>query len=171
MCRIVILICAALLAGLAGRAVAQSPDTLKALLVYKCPLSPYLEAVYKRPANVDGRGRFLTISAKDRPQGFVQCMIGDGLVICEASAFYGGTVSRKIPLPAQAIAALQRLGFAIGTNGENLLYERAFSGEPDFDAVAILMLTTLHAAYGVREDTELQTSAPFAGALVTACRR
>jgi hypothetical protein len=161
-----------LLAGLAmGRAAAQSVDTLKALLAYTCPLAPYLRAVYQRPAKVDGRARFLTVTVTERPQAFVRCMFDDDAVYCEASAFYDGTLSRKVPLPAQAVAALQKLGFAATTDGHNFSYRRAFRGAPDFDAVAILMLTALHDAYGVREDTELDVDAPFAGDLITVCWR
>ena len=71
------LISIALLAGLAvGRAAAQSDDTLETLLYFrKCPLSAELQAVYERPAEVEGRSRFLTITVTDRPAAFVQCMV------------------------------------------------------------------------------------------------
>jgi hypothetical protein len=161
------LLCAALLAG---HAAAQTADTLKELLFYhRCPLSSSLQAVYERPAKVVGRARFLTVTVTERPAAFVQCMIADGAVTCEASVFDGGTELSKVPLPVQAVAALQRLGFAIGTGGENLSYEHAFLGKPDFDAIATLMLTALHDAYGVREETELNTYAPFAGYIITVC--
>lgn len=165
-----LLLCAVLIAGLAaGHVAAQSVDTLKELLLYyRCPLSPYLQAIYERPAAV--ADRFLRVSVTDRPQSFVQCMFRDTAVYCEASA-YDGTVSRKRALAPQAVAALQSLGFAIGKGGENLSYERAFRGRPDFDAIATLMLTALHDAYSVRADTELKTYTPFAGNLITVCRR
>jgi hypothetical protein len=169
--RAIALMCITLLAGLAaGHAAAQTADTLKELLFYRrCPLSSSLQAVYERPAKVVGRARFLTVTVTGRPAAFVQCMFADGAVYCEASAFEG-PVSRKVPLPAPSVAALQRLGFAIGVGGENLSYEHAFRGTPDFDAIATLMLTALHDAYGVREETELNTYAPFAGSIITVCR-
>jgi hypothetical protein len=170
--RTAMLLCAALFVGLAAEGTAAQPaDTLKELLHYRrCPLSPYLQAVYERPAKVDGRARFLTVTVTEHPQAFVQCMFGGDAVYCEASA-YDGTVSRKLPLAREATAALQKLGFITGAHGKNFPYRRAFHGEPDFDAIATLMLTALHDAYGVRADTELDTYAPFAGNLVTACRR
>ena len=166
------LICAVLLGGvITGRGAAQSTDTLRPLLAFRqCPLTPYLRAVYERPAKVDGRARFLTVTVTERPQAFVQCMIARDEAYCEASAF-DGTLSHKAPLAAPALAALQKLAFAATTGGANLSYRRAFDGEPDFDAIAILMLTALHDAYGVRADTALDTYAPFEGAMVTACRR
>jgi hypothetical protein len=170
--RIAMLLCATLIAGpIAGHAAARTGDTLKPLLAFRqCPLAPYLKAVYERPAQVDGRARFLTVTVTERPQAFVQCMIARGDVRCEASA-YDGTMSRKAPLPASAVAALQRLGFAATVDGTNFSYRRALRGAPDFDAIAVLMLTALHDAYGVRADTGLDIYAPFAGDLVTACRR
>lgn len=165
------LFCAAALVGLAvERAAIQVDDTLEPLLHFrKCPLDSQLKALYERPANVDDR--FLRLRVTERPAAVVQCMVADGAVICEASAFYGGTELRKEPLPPQSIAALQSLGFTATADGWNFRYRRAFTGEPDFDAIAVLMLTALHDAYGVREDTELDTYAPFAGDMVVACRR
>ena len=172
MYRIAELFCAVLLASLAvGCAAAQSDDTLETLLYFrKCPLSSELQAVYERPAEVEGRGRFLTITVTDRPAAFVQCMIAGGAVICEASAFDGGTELSKILLPPQSVAALQKLGFAAAPDGKNFLYRRALRSKPDFDAIAVLMLTALYDAYGGREDTELKTYAPFAGSIITVCR-
>lgn len=168
-----ILFYAVLLASLAvGCAAAQTDDTLKTLLLFrKCPLNFELEAVYERPAEVEGRGRFLTTTVTDRPAAFVQCMVAGGAVICEASAFDGGTELSKIPLPPQSVGALQKLGFAAAPDGKNFPYRRAFRGKPDFDAIAVLMLTALYDAYGVREETELKTYAPFAGNMAVACRR
>jgi hypothetical protein len=170
--RIATLLCAALLASLAvGCAAAQTDDTLETLLYFrKCPLSAELQAVYERPAEVEGRGRFLTVTVTDRPAAFVQCMIAGGAAICEASAFDGGTELSKIPLPPQSVAALQKLGFAAAPDGKNFPYRRAFRGKPDFDAIAVLMLTALYDAYGVREETDLKTYAPFAGSIITVCR-
>ncbi len=74
-------------------------------------------------------------------------------------------------LPQVSIAALERLGFATGAEEKNYSYERDLSGAPGFDAIATLMLSALHDAYGVRADMSLETRAPFAGTLVVACLR
>ena len=164
----------ALAAGISAvSAAAQNSETLKELLHFQqCPLAPLLRAVYTRPAKVDGRARFTTVTVMARPQSYVQCLFTDrASVYCEASAFSDGPIERKTPLTPDAVAALQRLGFAPQPNGYNLVYERASAGEPDFDAIAVLMLTALHDAYGVRADTALDTYAPFAGNIVTACLR
>ena len=167
-----VLLCAAALAGLAAeRVIAQADDTLETLLHFrKCPLNLYLEAVYKYPAKVEGRARFLTVTVTERTAAFVQCTFSDSAVICEASAFDGGTEANKTPLPLQSVAALQRLGFVVELEDKNLTYRRPFRGSPDFDAIAVLMLTALYDAYGVREETELKTYAPFAGNIITVCR-
>ena len=81
----------------------------------------------------------------------------------------GGTELSKIPLPPQSVAALQKLGFAAAPDGKNFPYHRAFRGKPDLAAIAVLMLTALYDAYGVRADTELDTYAPFAGYIITVC--
>ena len=170
-----ILFCAALLAGLAaGRAVAQSPDTLKALLAFQqCPLSSYLKAVYERPAAVEGDAAFLKVSVTDRPLNYVQCKFTDDRkkLYCEASSYVdGGPGAFSLSLPAEALAALAKIGFATGDAKQNFPYERALRDTPDFDAIATMMLTALHDAYGVRAETELETYAPFAGNLITVCR-
>ncbi len=167
-------VAAAVLAGpCASQAAAERAETLKTLLADRqCPRALYLQAIHERPAKVDGRARFLTITVQERPQSFVQCMFAQrDAVYCEASAFHDGPLSHKVPLAPDAVAVLRQLGFAATADGSNFSYRRAFHGEPDFDAIAILMLTVLHDAYGVRADTALETYAPFAGSLVTACKR
>jgi hypothetical protein len=92
---------------------------------------------------------------------------------CEASSFYCAereTKPRTLYLPPEAIAALEKLGFATGSAEKNLSYERDLRGVPDFDAIAVFMLTALHDAYGVQEDTELKTVAPFEGSMIVVCR-
>ena len=170
--RIAKLFCIALPVGLAiGCAGAQTDDTLETLLHFRqCLLSAELQAVYERPATVEGRARFLTVTVTERPAAFVQCMFAGGAVICEASAFDGSAEAHKTPLPPRSVAALQKLGFAAEPDGKNFSFWRAFQGKPDFDAVAVLMLTALYDAYGVRVDTELDTYAPFAGNMAVACR-
>ena len=165
------LLCLALLGGFTmGCAAAQTDDTLETLLYFRrCELSAELQAVYERPAEAEGRGRFLTLTVTDRPAAFVQCMIAGGAVLCEASAFDGGTELSKIPLPPRSVAALQKLGFTAAPDGKNFPYRRAFRGKPDFDAIAVLMLTALYDAYGVREETEVKTYASFAGSIITVC--
>jgi hypothetical protein len=113
---------------------------------------------------------------KDRPLNYVQCRFSDDRkeLYCEASSYFDAGPAAKHPslsLPSEALAALAKLGFTTADAKKNFPYERALHGTPDFDAIAILMLTALHDAYGVREDTELATVAPFAGNLVTACVR
>lgn len=166
----------ALMAGLLPeRATAQSADTMKTLLAFRqCPLSLYLQAVYERPAAVKDGVLFLKISVEDRPRNYVQCRFSDDRkkLYCEASSYVdAGPGTLSLSLSPEALAALAKLGFATGDAKKNFPYERTFEGSPDFDAIATMMLTALHDAYGVREETELETFAPFTGNLDTACRR
>ena len=162
---------------LPGPAVAQPADTLNELLAAeRCPLSAQLKAVYERPSAFKERDRFLVVSVKIRPQNYVQCMFAENRskLYCEASSSYSAereTKLRMLYMPPDAMAVLQKLGFATKTSEKNFSYERALSGAPDFDAIATLMLTVLHDAYGVREDTVLTTAAPFVGTIIVVCRR
>jgi hypothetical protein len=167
---------AALVAGLLPRpATAQSAETRAALLAARqCTLAAQLRAVRGRPSAFKHRDRFLVLSVKARPQSYVQCMFTDrDRLYCEASSFYyaeAGT-RRTVYMASEAMAALEKLGFGTGPEQKNFPYERALGSPPDFDAIATLMLTALHDAYGAREDTELETYAPFADNVVAACRR
>ena len=157
--------------------VAQPADTLNELLAAeRCLLSAQLKAVYERPSAFKERGRFLVVRVEARPQSYVQCMFADNRskLYCEASSFYYAEPEMKprtFYMPSDAMAALQKLGFATRTSEKNFPYERALSGTPDFDAIATLMLTALHDAYGAREDTVLTTAAPFVGTIIVVCRR
>jgi hypothetical protein len=161
---------------IAYEATAQTPDTLKTLLAFRqCPLSSYLQAVHDRPAVVSGGVPFLKVSVEKRPLNYVQCRFSDDhkTLYCEASSYFDAGPSAKplsLSLPPAALAALAKLGFATDDARKNFPYERALGRPPDFDAIATLMLTALHDAYGVREETELKTFAPFAGDLITVCR-
>ncbi|RDV04840.1 TY-Chap domain-containing protein [Undibacter mobilis] len=158
--------------AMAVPAAAQTPDTLKDLLRFQeCPLSSQITAVYARPAFADPARQFTRISPKGKPEGYVRCSLRDRSVYCEASAVRGRSLSDRTPLPTDAVAALLRLGFQPQQGGADLMYRRVLTGSPDFDAVATLMLTTLHDAYGAREELGIETVAPFAGQIVTACVR
>jgi hypothetical protein len=154
---------------------AQPTDSLKTLLrFHRCPLSPYLQAVYERPAAIAERDRFLKLSVRDRPRNYVRCQFADDRkkLYCEASSYIdAGPSALSLSLPPEALASLAKLGFKTDDAKNNFPYERALEGTPDFDAIATMMLTALHDAYGVREETELKTYAPFAGDIVTACLR
>jgi len=116
------------------------------------------------------------VSVKARPQNYVQCMFADNrsILYCEASSFYCAerdTKPRTLYMPPERMAALEKLGFSIRTSEKNFPYERVLSDTPDFDEIATMMLTALHNTYGVRQDTELATDAPFVGNMVVACRK
>jgi hypothetical protein len=159
---VALVIVAAFIAGLLPeRTAAQSAETREALLAAeRCVLAAQLRAVYERPSAFKERNRFLVVSVAARPQSYVQCMFADNRdkLYCEASSFYYAAKKsrpRTIYPSPQAMAALQKLGFATGAAEKNFPYER----------------TALHDAYGAREDTGLKTRAPFAGSLIVACRR
>lgn len=174
--RAILLAVVLMLPGLQLNVAAETTDSRKGLVdKERCALAASLKAVYERPSAVKERGPFLVMSVKGRPQAYVQCMFADNRkkLYCEASS--GDYVERESKpcmscLSQESVAALGRLGFAIGTGGKNYPYKRDLNGTPDFDAIATLMLSALHDAYGVREGTTLDTYAPFEGSIIVVCR-
>ena len=160
-------------------AAAQTPETLKNLITWRiCQLSSELMMVYQRPgysSSAPESERFFVVSVEKNPRAYVRCRFAEdhGRFFCEASqAYYEEGTARQpnVYLTRPRIEALERLGFVAHGATDNLTYERELSPKPDFDAITTFILTALHDGLGVREETDLDVSAPFAGSLVTACR-
>jgi hypothetical protein len=148
---------------LSGIAAAQPADTLKELLTYNtCPIAAQMKAVYERPANP--RDRSIILRVKSTPRSYVRCdFLDDGARLsCQLSPPQNSNTA--------VVAALAGLGFAAEGPLHDLKHERALAGPPDFDSISRLMLTALHDAHGVREETPLAIVAPYAGTLIYACR-
>lgn len=148
---------------MSGIAAAQVPDTLKELLTYNtCPIASQMKAVYERPA--DPRNRSIILRVRSAPRRYVRCDFLDD----------GARLSCQLSLPRNSntaeLAALAGLGFAAEGPLHVLRHERAMTDTPDFDSLTRLMLTALHKAHDVREETPLTVVAPYAGALIYVCR-
>ena len=149
--------------------------TLRALLVeYRCPVVDRLDRIYEHPKPTDFLDRFLVLTLTGHPHGYVQCifMANRTRILCEASSGYHynkvGT-PRTFYLPRDAVAALGQLGFSTDDSQGNFRYEVGIGAPPDLNAIADLMLTALHDAYGARAGETLQFNAPFARGAPSKC--
>lgn len=153
---------------LVSPAFADDGGTLRALLIrYRCPLVDRFERVYEAGDPTSDADRFVAVTVPTHPHGYVQCIFIEGKtrLLCEASSgFYYGVAgqSRPFHLPQASLAALAKLGFSMDDSKGNFQIFVDVSHKPDFNAVADLVLTALHDAYGARADSPLQANAPFA---------
>lgn len=157
----------ALIGSLFGGASLAQPtrNSNSAFELQRCTIAAYLKAVYVRSSLLKERDRFVVISVEGQPQAYVQCMFAKDfkLLYCEASSgFYEKSESepRTHYLRQTRIKALANLGFATGPKEKNYRYERRLDRDPDFEAIATLMLTALRDGYDVRKDTQLRLKAP-----------
>jgi type III secretion system-like peptide-binding chaperone len=156
-------------------AFAQAKGTLRLLFAaYRCEVVARLERIYQTGNPAVDRDRFLAVTVTAHPHGYVQCMFYDNRasLICEASSGYYTTKParpRTYWLPPQSIEALERLGFSTDDSKGNFRHGRDVASPPDFNAIADLILTALHDAYGARADSKLKFNAPFAPGQPTSC--
>lgn len=149
--------------------------TLRALLVeYRCPVVDRLDRIYDHPKPTDFRDRFLALTLAGHPHGYVQCIFvaNRTRIMCEASSgYYYSKVGapRTFYLPRESVAALGKLGFSTDDSQGNFRYEAGIGVPPDLNAIADLMLTALHDAYGARAGETLWFNAPFARGATSKC--
>jgi hypothetical protein len=154
---------------------AAQTGTLRALLAeYRCPVVDRLDRIFEHPKPTDFLDRFLAVTLVPHPHGYVQCMFiaNRTRILCEASSGYyynKDGAPRTFFLPGEAVAALGRLGFSTDDSRGNFRYEAGIGAPPDFNAIADLMLTALHDAYGARADQTLRFNAPFARRATSKC--
>lgn len=154
---------------------AAAQTSLRALLIeYRCAVVDRLDRIHENPAPTDFRDRFLAVTLPEHPHGYVQCIFFDSRrkILCEASSgFYfdppGRT--RTFRLSREAVAALGALGFSTDDSQGNFRLERELGAQPDFNALADLMLKALHDGYGARAESKLRFNAPFAPRPTTKC--
>jgi hypothetical protein len=147
-------------------ALAEISPTLRALLLeYHCQLVSRLERTYDFGSLA--RDRFLTATAAEHQHGYVKCtfiFLGERMRCEAASGFYyeqtGG--ARTFRLAPAKVAALARLGFSTDDSRGDFRIEFDVADEPDFSAIAALILTALHDGYDARAQSTLQFNAPFA---------
>ena len=158
---------AALLAS--AVAMAQDVNSYQQLLGrYLCPVVDRLERIHAMGDPALHSDEYLIVAIDGRDETYVQCLfyLADGLekIMCEAaSGFYLTKPGqpRTVHLPADAIAALARLGFSTDDSKGNFRID-VDADPPDFRAIGELILKALHDAYGARAESKLLLVAPYA---------
>ncbi len=160
----------------ATAAAAQQQDTLRALLIeYRCQVVDRLERIYEHGDRESARDRFIAVTVPEHRHGYVQCMFVERAthLYCEASSgFYFDKqgAPRTFFHPPETPAALAKLGFSTDDSKGNYSLGREIGARPDFNAMADLILQTLHDGYGARTGTtRLRFNAPFARRANTTC--
>lgn len=162
-------------ATLAATVASAQTGTLRALLVeYRCPVVDRLDRIFDHPKPTDYLDRFLAVTLVPHPHGYVQCMFiaNRTRILCEASSGYyynADGAPRTFFLPTDAVAALGKLGFSTDDSKGNFRYEAEIAAPPDLNAIADLILTALHDAYGARAGETLRFNAPFARGTTSKC--
>jgi hypothetical protein len=160
------------------RAAARAEDaatTFHDLLVqYRCPVVDRLERVYEAGDPASSHDRFIAITVPHVAQAYVQCMFHNNntKLYCEAASGYyydAPGAPRTFRQPANAIAALGRLGFSADDSAGNFNIDLDVASPPDFSVLADFMLKALHDGYGARADMKLEFNAPFAPRATSKC--
>jgi hypothetical protein len=151
-----------------GRLQMQDDDamTLRTfLLTYRCAVVERLQIIHEnREREMD---RFLILALKFKPQSYVQCLFldGDRRMLCEASSGFYATpevVDRQYWLSPERVATLAQFGFSTDDSHGNFQRMIEFEGEPDFAAIADLILSTLYEVYDARAGSQLEWKSPLA---------
>lgn len=158
-------IVAALIAPIS--AAAQDAGTYHDLLVqYHCPVVDRLQQIYRAFDSSNPPNWFLIVYFAANSSNYVQCVFDTRTrMLCEAaSGFYDDVASKPRTrwLPADAVAALGRLGFSTDDSAGNFQIWFDVAAPPDFNRIADFILKTLHDGYGARADTKLEFNAPLA---------
>lgn len=140
---------------------------LDALLArYRCPVIDRLEQIYRATATADSQNWFLIAYFATNPNDYVQCVFDTKTrMLCEAaSGFYDqvATEPRTRRLPADAVAALSRLGFSTDDSAGNFRIWFDVAEPPDLGAIADFILKALHDGFAARADDTLEFEAPLA---------
>lgn len=148
-------------------ALAQGAESYQKLrLQYRCPVADRLERIYAKGDPERFPDEYLIVDLPPLPEHYVQCLFYKrGKLYCEvASGFFLDPPGqpRTMYLPAQAIAALARLGFSTDGSDSNFKLDLDVPDPPDFGAVADLMLKALHDGFGARAESRLRFHAPYA---------
>jgi len=151
----------------AAAAPAHEPTPLGQFLdQYHCPVVDRLERIYAVGDPKKHPDEYLIIDIPPRPETYVQCIFhAERKLYCEAASGYflnAPNEPRTMRLPPTAVAALGRLGFSTDDSNGNFRLDIDTAEPPDFNAIADLMLTALHDAYGAQADTQLRFNAPYA---------
>lgn len=140
-------------------------DLLAFLATYRCGVVERLRRIHENQASKTDR--YFIIALKSDPQSYVQCIFlsNDTQMLCEASSGYYRTVpeeQRTGYLRPSSVAELARLGFLTDDTEGNFQRFLSFHGEPNYRAIADLVLMALFKAYGARIGSQLEWKSPLA---------
>ncbi len=152
----------------------DTPATLGALLGrYRCPVVDRLEQIYRVTDSAPAQNWFLIVYFAVNPNDYVQCVFDTKTrMLCEAaSGFYDdvATKPRRRWLPAEAVAALGRLGFSSDDSQGNFQIMFDVADPPDLNAIAEFILKALHDGFAARADDTLNFEAPLAPHAIKNC--
>jgi hypothetical protein len=136
------------------------------LVQYRCPIIDRLQQIYRAFDSSNPQNWFLIVYFAANSHNYVQCVFDTRTrMLCEAaSGFYDDVASKPRTrwLPADAVAALGRLGFSTDDSAGNFQIWFDVAAPPDFNRIADFILKALHDGYGARADMKLQFNAPLA---------
>jgi hypothetical protein len=161
-----VLAAAAALWILPSLAVAEISSTLRAfLLEHHCQLASRLERTFEFGSLA--RDRFLTVTLPEHQHGYVKCtfiFLGTRMRCEAASGFFYEQEGAPgtFRLAPEKVAALARLGFSPDDSQGDFRIEFGVAAEPDFGAIAALILSALHDGYDARAKSKLEFNAPLA---------
>jgi hypothetical protein len=146
---------------------AQDATTFEQFLQqYLCPVVDRLQRIYATGDPEKFPDEYLIVDMPPQRENYVQCLFyRTDKIMCEAaSGFYLNAPEepRTMYLAPSALAALARLGFSTDDSRGNFRIDLDLANPPDFNAIATLILRTLHDAYGARAQTKLDFHAPYA---------
>ena len=137
------------------------------LATYHCYIFDRLERIHEYGDPTNQMDRYISVTVKEHPHGYVQCAFydNDTKIRCEASSGYYFNKPgepRTFRLDRDRIADLARLGFATDDSNGNFYVDLDVGTPPNFHAIADFILTALHDGYGAKANSNLQFNAPLA---------
>jgi hypothetical protein len=170
--RFVVLAVIGLAAVSSARAEANDDaDLADFVAMHRCEVVSRLQRIHAAPrpkkSEHDSDGRYLIVASKFDASKFIQCIFLDERrrMLCEAaSGFFAKKNMRSevYHLSPGQLGALARLGFSTDASAGNYTIQFPLGEPPNFKAAAELMLRTLYLGYGIKSETPLEWSAPFA---------
>lgn len=146
-------------------AAAVRADPLQALIEKRiCDVVERLDLIRASPMRIDGKNRYLIVSPASDSGQYVQCMFvdRDSRMLCEvASGFCLSKpgAPRQHLLSKDRIDAIARLGFSTDDRAGNFQREIATPSARVHLEVGKLILSALHAAFGVGQSATLEFQA------------
>ncbi len=157
----------ALILGGLNAAAAEPPDDLSYFVEpYRCTVVELLAHIHGRP-HPEQMYRYLVLE-NAATHSYVQCLFfdRDRQMLCEAWSGWwdkkGNGPGFKPDIAPEELHALAKLGFSTDASHGNFRRYFRFREEPDYDAIADLMLTALYAGYDTRVATGVEGNGPYA---------